>query len=109
LALVLLKPEFVGQVNEHAVRNYAIHAIEASGISRYGVLLQVTFVKRLLKTSVGKMNKQGMRANPGALSENGLSPLGRPIFFLRFSCFRWRDRFRAGNISSRQSAPASLK
>jgi fatty-acyl-CoA synthase len=69
LALVLLKPECVGQVNEHAIRNHAIHAIEAAGISRYGVLLQVTFVKRLLKTSVGKMNKQGMRANPGALSE----------------------------------------
>ena len=69
LALVLLKPEHFGQVYEHAIRNYAIHAIEAAGISRYGVLLQVSFVKRLLKTSVGKMNKQGMRANPAALSE----------------------------------------
>lgn len=68
LALVLLKPEFVGHITEHALRNHAAHAIEAAGISRYGVLLQVSFVKRLLKTSVGKMNKLHMRENPAALS-----------------------------------------
>lgn len=67
LALVLLKPEAVGQVTEHALRNYAAHAIEAAGISRYGVLLQVRFVKTLVKTSVGKMNKRLMRADPDAL------------------------------------------
>jgi fatty-acyl-CoA synthase len=67
LALVLLKPEFVGQVTEHAMRNYAAHAIEAAGVSRYGVLLQVSFVKTLVKTSVGKMNKRLMRADPAAL------------------------------------------
>ena len=67
LALVLLKPECVGQVTEHALRNYAAHAIEAAGISRYGVLLQVRFVKTLVKTSVGKMNKRLMRADPDAL------------------------------------------
>ena len=48
-------------------RNYAAHAIEAEGISRYGVLLQVRFVKTLVKTSVGKMNKRLMRADPDAL------------------------------------------
>ncbi len=67
LALVLLKPEQVGQISEHAVRNYAAHAIEAAGVSRYGVLLQVRFVKTLVKTSVGKMNKRLMRADPDAL------------------------------------------
>lgn len=67
LALVLLKPEHVGQITEHALRNYAAHAIEAAGISRYGVLLQVSFVKTLVKTSVGKMNKRLMRADPDAL------------------------------------------
>ena len=67
LALVLLKPEFIGQVTEHALRNYAAHAIEAAGVSRYGVLLQVSFVKTLVKTSVGKMNKRLMRADPAAL------------------------------------------
>ncbi|HRF31382.1 MAG TPA: fatty acid--CoA ligase, partial [Azonexus sp.] len=60
LALVLLKPDCVGQITEHALRNYAAHAIEAAGISRYGVLLQVRFVKTLVKTSVGKMNKRLM-------------------------------------------------
>ena len=67
LALVLLKPDHVGQITEHALRNYAAHAIEAEGISRYGVLLQVRFVKTLVKTSVGKMNKRLMRADPDAL------------------------------------------
>lgn len=67
LALVVLKPEQVGEVSEHALRNYAAHAIEAAGISRYGVLLQVRFVKTLVKTSVGKMNKRLMRADPDAL------------------------------------------
>ncbi len=67
LALVVLKPDHVGQVSEHALRNFAAHAIEAAGLSRYGVLLQVSFVKRLLKTSVGKMNKQGMRADRSGL------------------------------------------
>ncbi len=67
LALVLLKPEAVGQVSEHALRNFAARAIEAEGVSRYGVLLQVRFVKTLVKTSVGKMNKRLMRADPDAL------------------------------------------
>jgi fatty-acyl-CoA synthase len=67
LALVVLKPDFVGQISEHALRNYAAHAIEAAGVSRYGILLQVSFVKTLVKTSVGKMNKRLMRADPGAL------------------------------------------
>ena len=61
LALVVLKPEFEGQIKEHVLRNFAAHAIEASGISRYGVLLQVSFVKGLAKTSVGKINKREMR------------------------------------------------
>jgi fatty-acyl-CoA synthase len=67
MALVLLKEEYVGHVTEHALRNYAANAIELAGISRYGVLLQVKFVKTLVKTSVGKMNKRLMRADPAAL------------------------------------------
>ena len=69
LALVILKPEDVGQVSEHLIRNYAAHQIEATGISRYGVLLQVIFVKQLLKTSVGKMDKRNIRANLQTLCE----------------------------------------
>ncbi len=67
LALVLLKPEHVGKITESALRRYAAHAIDAEGISRYGILLQVSFVKTLVKTSVGKMNKRLMRADPEAL------------------------------------------
>ena len=61
LALVVLKPGFEGQVTEHAIRNFAAHLVEATGISRHGVLLQVRFVKALAKTSVGKINKREMR------------------------------------------------
>jgi len=61
LALVVLKPEFEGKVSEHAIRNASATLIEKTGISRHGVLLQVRFVKALLKTSVGKINKRGMR------------------------------------------------
>jgi fatty-acyl-CoA synthase len=67
LALVLLKSEYVDKINDHALRNYATKMIEEEGISRYGVLLQVRFVKTLPKTSVGKMNKRLMRADPDAL------------------------------------------
>lgn len=67
LALVLLKPEYAGKLTEHTLRNYSANAIEASGISRYGVLLQIRFVKSLPKTSVGKMNKRLMRENPESL------------------------------------------
>ncbi len=61
LALVVLKPDYDGQVSEHALRNYAAHLIESTGISRHGKLLQVRFVKALAKTSVGKINKREMR------------------------------------------------
>ncbi|WP_018605904.1 fatty acid--CoA ligase [Uliginosibacterium gangwonense] len=61
LALVVLKPELEGKITEHAIRNFAAHLIETTGVSRHGVLLQVNFVKALLKTSVGKINKREMR------------------------------------------------
>ncbi|MFZ4539374.1 fatty acid--CoA ligase [Propionivibrio sp.] len=61
VALVVLKREFEGQVTEHAIRNFAAHLVETTGISRHGVLLQVRFIKALAKTSVGKINKREMR------------------------------------------------
>ena len=61
LALVVLKPDCDGKVSEHALRNFAAHLIESTGISRHGKLLQVRFVKALAKTSVGKINKREMR------------------------------------------------
>ena len=61
LALVVLKPEFEGKVSAHELRNAAARLVESTGISRHGVLLQIRFVKALLKTSVGKINKREMR------------------------------------------------
>ena len=61
IALVVLKPECVGQVSEHEIRNFAAHLVDSTGISRHGVLLQVRFVEALAKTSVGKINKREMR------------------------------------------------
>ena len=61
LALVVLKQGLEADVSEHAIRNFAAHLIESTGVSRHGVLLQVQFVKELAKTSVGKINKRAMR------------------------------------------------
>ncbi len=61
LALVVLKPEFVGHVTEHAIRNFAAQLVESTKISRHSVLLQVRFIDALIKTSVGKINKREMR------------------------------------------------
>ena len=61
LALVILKPEFEGKVSEHEIRNHTARLAESSGASRYGILLQVSFVKALPRTSVGKLNKRLMR------------------------------------------------
>jgi len=68
LALVVLKPEFEGKASENAIRHFAAHLIETTGVSRHGVLLQIRFVKALDKTSVGKINKKAMReANAKAM------------------------------------------
>jgi fatty-acyl-CoA synthase len=61
LALVVLKPDYVGKVTEHKIRAYAAHLIEVTHVSRHGILLQVRFVAELMKTSVGKLNKRAMR------------------------------------------------
>lgn len=65
LALVVLKPGFEGTVSEHDIRTYAVHLIESTNVSRHGILLHVRFVKELIKTSVGKLNKRAMREAHG--------------------------------------------
>ena len=59
--LGVLKPEFEGKVTEQAIRHFAAHRVDATGVSRHGVLLQIRFIKTLDKTSVGKINKRAMR------------------------------------------------
>jgi fatty-acyl-CoA synthase len=66
LALVILKPDAPDTVTEHAIRNFAAHALKEEGGSRYGVLLNVRFVDTLAHTSVGKLNKRLMRENVNA-------------------------------------------
>jgi fatty-acyl-CoA synthase len=61
LALVVLKPDYVGKVTERKIRTYAAHLIDVTHVSRHGILLQVRFVTELMKTSVGKLNKRAMR------------------------------------------------
>jgi fatty-acyl-CoA synthase len=52
-------------VSEHEIRNFSARLIESTGVSRYGVLLQVQFVDVLPRTSVGKLNKRAMREEHG--------------------------------------------
>ncbi len=61
VALVVLKSGYEGTVSEHDIRSFAVHLIETTNVSRHGILLQVRFVKELIKTSVGKLNKRAMR------------------------------------------------
>lgn len=61
VALVVLKTGYEGKVTEHDIRSFAVHLVERTNVSRHGILLQVRFVKELLKTSVGKLNKRAMR------------------------------------------------
>jgi fatty-acyl-CoA synthase len=61
VALVVLKPDYAGQVREHEIRAYALHLIEVTHVSRHGILMQVRFVDALIKTSIGKLNKRAMR------------------------------------------------
>ncbi|MFB0935515.1 MAG: fatty acid--CoA ligase [Propionivibrio sp.] len=61
VALVVLKSGYEGTISEHDIRSFAVHLIETTNVSRHGILLQVRFVKELIKTSVGKLNKRAMR------------------------------------------------
>ena len=66
LALVVLKADYEGKISEYDIRTFAVRLIEKTNVSRHGILLQIRFVKELLKTSVGKLDKRGMReANQG--------------------------------------------
>jgi len=61
LALVVLKPEFSGKVAAAEIQAHVLGFAEQGRISRYGVPENVRFVDSLPRTSVGKLNKRGMR------------------------------------------------
>ena len=60
-ALLVAPADVERETCHDALRNFAAHLVETTGISRHSVLLQVRFVKALAKTSVGKINKREMR------------------------------------------------
>ncbi|MBS1187324.1 MAG: acyl-CoA synthetase (AMP-forming)/AMP-acid ligase [Burkholderiaceae bacterium] len=61
LALVQLRPEYQGKVNEAALRKHVAQNAEVGGLGRFAILVHILFVDGLLKTSVGKTNKRELR------------------------------------------------
>ncbi len=61
LALVVLKPEFAGQVSVADIQAHVKVFADQGHISKYGVPENVRFLESLARTSVGKLNKRAMR------------------------------------------------
>jgi fatty-acyl-CoA synthase len=61
LALVVLKPDFVGKVDAADIQAHVRVFAERGRISSFGVPDKVEFVDALARTSVGKLNKRLMR------------------------------------------------
>jgi fatty-acyl-CoA synthase len=65
MALVVLKPEFAGQVSAETIQAHVRAFAEQGKISKFGVPETVRFVEQLPRTSVGKLNKRVMREQNG--------------------------------------------
>ena len=61
LALVVLKPDRTGQVDEATIRDWLKDFADKGIISKWGIPDRVLFVDSIPKTSVGKLNKKEMR------------------------------------------------
>jgi fatty-acyl-CoA synthase len=61
LALVVLKPEHKGLVAEKGLQHYVREYADKGVVSKQVVLLRVSFVDAIDKTSVGKINKVALR------------------------------------------------
>ncbi len=61
LALVVLKPDRTGQVDETTIRDWLKDFADKGIISKWGIPDRVLFVDSIPKTSVGKLNKKEMR------------------------------------------------
>ncbi len=75
VALVQLKPGLPEPVSEAVLRKHVARFADHGDLSRYALLVNVLFVERLLKTSVGKANKREMRHQLNQYRQNG-SPKG---------------------------------
>jgi fatty-acyl-CoA synthase len=61
MAVVTLKEEFKGKVSEEEIKKFFGEFVQQGTISKWGVPDRVLFVDTLARTSVGKLNKRGMR------------------------------------------------
>jgi len=61
LALIVLKPDFVGKVGVADIQSHVRAFVQEGRISRFGVPDGIEFVDALPRTSVGKLNKRLMR------------------------------------------------
>jgi len=65
LAVVHLKQEHRAKTNEAVLRKHVARLAEKNGLSRFAILLHITFVDSLPKTSVGKLDKKELRKQFG--------------------------------------------
>jgi len=75
VALVQLKTGLPEPVSEAILRKHVARFADHGDLSRYALLVNVIFVERLLKTSVGKANKREMRHQLSQYRQSG-SPKG---------------------------------
>ncbi len=61
LALVVLKEEFKGKVEEEELKEFFVKFYEDGTIPKYGVPNRIVITDSILKTSVGKINKKDLR------------------------------------------------
>ncbi len=65
-AMVVLKEDFKGTVDEEELKTFCMGYVEKGIIPKYGVPNTVAIVETIAKTSVGKMNKKQLRKELGA-------------------------------------------
>ena len=71
LALMVLKPDRTGQVDETTIRNWLKDFADKGIISKWGIPDRVLFVDSIPKTSVGKLNKKEMRQQYAQATQGG--------------------------------------
>lgn len=61
LALVVLKEQFKGKVNEEDLKTFYMKQVQEGKLPKYGVPEKIAIVDSIAKTSVGKINKRQLR------------------------------------------------
>ena len=71
LALVVLKPDRTGQVDEATIRDWLKDFADKGIISKWGIPDRVLLVDSIPKTSVGKLDKKEMRQQYAQATQGG--------------------------------------